>query len=1028
LLSILTYKKKYAGYLKIIFLFLSGFIVPGLYAQYPDIVFTHFDQHNFLTSSRVNCVFQDSKSFFWIATDNGIQRYDCSRWIWLKQEKNEAATLPDNNVLSFLEDCSKRFWVLTASGVCLLNRNNFHFKKVEITGSPASDFFEPQSLVQLNDGHIWLILKRGGIYCYDETKNKFVDGSNVIPDTAHVIYQLVYDAGNAQYWLATDKGIVAYNRISGKFLDAERNPQKLSIFQMPEAKEKIFSIHLTQNGRLWFASFKKHVGYDTQTDKIIFTDTSTNGEYMLGYFTDIEGTTWSYGENIAKMDIGTGKMEFLQKTPGSTYGIDFETASFMTEDKEHNYWFATTNGLFIYNRFFQQFFSHKIKKYSTGEILKSTYQLITGFVEMPDSSIIVLTWGGEGLYYFDKKMNQLPKKFNLGDSSISNWDYRDNWSGITDNENNVWIGCQHGTLLKLYPGSNRIEKFKDTAFNNQSILSCEIDKEGNLWFGTSQQVIVRRDVNTGKFTRVLPPHADGLGVNYINQLYYDGLKYLWAATSTGGLLKINTLSATVEKQYKPQTGNDKSIPSLRIRDIIGVSVNELMMATPVGIVLMNTTTENFRLLNTGDGLPNNNIFLLLNGEKRTVWFAGSSGISKIALDGMKVTNYGLLEGLSNEKFLQVAKLKLRDGRMIFSSSEGFTIFDPAKFLKDRVPTNVTITGIKLFDSYLDVDSIMKDKNEMVLNYRQNFLTIEFSNMSFFQKDKEDYYYKMEGIDNNWIKAGEKQQATYTYLPGGKYRFMVKCKSKAGIESEKSTSFNIYIIPPIWKQWWFYLLCVLVAVSITYLLLRARNKRKIEAERVRSRIARDLHDDMGSTLSTINILSEMAKKKIDTDIPDTKKFIHQISDNSVRMMESMDDIVWNIDPSNESMENVLSRMREFAGNLLEASGINYSFREDKEVGCMNLELGKRHDLFMIFKEAVNNLAKHSGCCNAAIELSVKKNILQLLITDNGKGFKNDGFSEGNGIGNLYKRAAALQGTLSIESQVNLGTKIELKIPV
>jgi len=212
------------------------------------------------------------------------------------------------------------------------------------------------------------------------------------------------------------------------------------------------------------------------------------------------------------------------------------------------------------------------------------------------------------------------------------------------------------------------------------------------------------------------------------------------------------------------------------------------------------------------------------------------------------------------------------------------------------------------------------------------------------------------------------------------------------------------------------------------LLRARNKRKMEAEKVRSRIARDLHDDMGSTLSTINILSEMAKKKIDTDIPNTKKFIHQISDNSVRMMESMDDIVWNIDPSNESMENVLSRMREFAGNLLEASGINYSFREDKEVGCMNLELGKRHDLFMIFKEAVNNLAKHSGCCNAAIELSVKKNILQLLITDNGKGFKNDGFSEGNGIGNLYKRAAALHGTLIIDSQINKGTKIELKIQV
>jgi signal transduction histidine kinase len=186
--------------------------------------------------------------------------------------------------------------------------------------------------------------------------------------------------------------------------------------------------------------------------------------------------------------------------------------------------------------------------------------------------------------------------------------------------------------------------------------------------------------------------------------------------------------------------------------------------------------------------------------------------------------------------------------------------------------------------------------------------------------------------------------------------------------------------------------------------------------------------MGSTLSTINILSEIAKKKIDEDIPAAKKFIHLISDNSNRIMESMDDIVWNIDTTNGSIDHVISRMREFAGNLLEARGIAYSFREDGQMKQLNFELGRRHDFFMIFKEAVNNLAKYSESTAAEIEIAVKKNTLQLLITDNGKGFDPALIKDGNGLINMQRRATALKGILEIKSEIGKGTCIELRIPM
>ena len=583
----------------------------------------------------------------------------------------------------------------------------------------------------------------------------------------------------------------------------------------------------------------------------------------MGYTTDRSGTTWSYGNTIAKMNLATGKMELLEQTPDELYGINFQNGGYLMEDNEGTYWIATTDGVYIYNRFQQQFFSHTIKSYTTGEVLKHIN--VWGFIQLADSSIVALTTRGEGLYYFDKNLNQLPSKFNIARyANAKSWvNIR---CGVRDKNNHLWVGCERGPLLKLYPENGRVEEINDTAFADAGIYSMTQDKEGNLWFGTFKHAIIRRDAVTGKFSKIvsMPEHQEGMDNIYC--LFYDGDKYIWAATSKSGLLKINTQTNTVEKTYVNEPGNNKSIPGSRIYTVTKSSSNELMMSTPLGMVVMDIAKESFRLLNTGDGLPDNNVDAILKGEKDNVWFASDNGISKMKLDGMKITSYGILEGLTNEEFNIGAALKLNDGRMLFGHNEGFTSFNPAAFLKEAVPEDVRITGIRLFDEYLNVDSILNDKRGMVLNYSQNFLTIEFSNMSLLTRYHTLYYYQLEGVDEDWKITNGVPQATYTYLPGGEYTFKVKGVTRNGISSEKTTSFKIKIIPPIWRQWWFYLLAAIIVSALVYFFFRIRYNRKIEAEKVRTRIARDLHDDMGSTLSTINILSEIAKTKIQTDIP------------------------------------------------------------------------------------------------------------------------------------------------------------------
>jgi signal transduction histidine kinase len=190
----------------------------------------------------------------------------------------------------------------------------------------------------------------------------------------------------------------------------------------------------------------------------------------------------------------------------------------------------------------------------------------------------------------------------------------------------------------------------------------------------------------------------------------------------------------------------------------------------------------------------------------------------------------------------------------------------------------------------------------------------------------------------------------------------------------------------------------------------------------------LHDDMGSTLSTINILSSMAKAKIATDTIKTSEYINKISDNSQRMMEAMDDIVWAIKPANDTMQKIVARMREFATSVLEAKEMDLEFTVDETVQDVALDMEQRRDLFLLFKEAVNNVAKYSKCKKAGIALLVKDKKLQLVVADDGVGFDTKKADSGNGLGNMLKRADALRGRVEITSKPGNGTEVKLTVPL
>jgi signal transduction histidine kinase len=258
--------------------------------------------------------------------------------------------------------------------------------------------------------------------------------------------------------------------------------------------------------------------------------------------------------------------------------------------------------------------------------------------------------------------------------------------------------------------------------------------------------------------------------------------------------------------------------------------------------------------------------------------------------------------------------------------------------------------------------------------------------------------------------------------------MVKYRNTDGEESSAPTVIPFIIHPPFYLTWWFLAIAFGLVAWLVYLLHRIRVNKLLTMEKVRVHIARDLHDDMGSTLSSINILSLMSTKAIDKEPAKSKEYLSRISAYSQRMMESMDDIVWSINPLNDGMEKIVARMREVAASNLEPKEVEYRFYIDETVSHLKLDMGKRRDLFLIYKEAINNLAKYADCSKAIIHITAKNKRILMHIEDNGCGFDETLLNDGNGLINMRKRAEDLNGRLTIKSRPGLGTELTLNIPV
>jgi len=393
--------------------------------------------------------------------------------------------------------------------------------------------------------------------------------------------------------------------------------------------------------------------------------------------------------------------------------------------------------------------------------------------------------------------------------------------------------------------------------------------------------------------------------------------------------------------------------------------------------------------------------------------------------------YDISDGLPTDKFGPA--IRGNDGTLYFGSSEGIVAFKPDDLKDNPYAPPVLLTDFSVLNKPVlpnDSTGLLKlpvdETKEIKLSYKQNVWAFSFAALNYVHPEKNKYAYKLEGFDKDWILTdATKRLANYTNLNAGEYTFRVKASNNDGKWNEKDTSVRLIITPPFWQTSWFILVCVFAAGLIVYAIWNSRMQKLRDIHRIRNKIASDLHDDLGATLSSISIMSELVSQQVNGQSPQANSMLEKIGTSSRNMIESVNDMVWAINPKNDNFENIIKRMRTFGSEILSAKDIAFHLDYDKNLLQSKLKMEMRRNFYLIFKEAVNNVAKYSQATNTFVMIWNREDNLKMTIRDDGKGFDIPSARMGNGLVNMHQRATGMKARFNLESTPGKGTTVELE---
>ena len=1032
----------------LVVLLLCSVVSGPVNGQKNPYIFRHITTEDGLADNDVHYIVQDTKGFIWIATKNGLQKYDGYNFTTFHHNPQDSQSISSDNIIALSTDDRNRIWAL--GFLAGFNRfdpvTNRCDRLGESTNSNFKDLFLGNSICRDRQGNMWLVAAKG-IATYDIQAGKLNPIKNIFPKDFHpYIMTAKLDTSTNQLWLAdAAHGVCMYDIGRDIFFWRRNNPDSLPVFNLDC---RPFLLYLDREKNLWIHGFdgflatyniaqrrtKSYYLYEAEEGIVRYSSPQVPRHQPLIYITtmsgDAQGNIWiaagSKGlvQYIPKLD----SFRSIPPATSTTNGLNFNAEIHcIVEDKEGNIWIGTDKGLNIFNPLRQQF--HFFENDPFNPTTKTKNETMA-FTQTSSGDVWVATFGS-GLTSFGAQLD--PKK---------QYTYRPSQKGtIPDPSNLVWalesrgqdsvlLGYQGGWLSIANAASGAFRHFRPKELDSLTIMNMSHDKIGTVWLALASGIAswIPGSQHAIRYRDFYPNN----GVNHATAsvIMAADSGHIWVGTMGLGLQLFDTMAKSFTRIYVPSKYDPHSISGAIVNCIIPLGDTAMAIGTATGgIDLFNLATRQFSSISAADGLPSNYVSALFFSPPHTLWAATGGSLCKIDLPTRHINRFGPQDGIKDLDFSGCQHMvQLKDGRLLVGYTGGFLYFYPDSIRAVGPPADVSITGMRIFEQPLSIDSLLHRSDTIRLSYKQNFITIQFAALNFLEANRTSYYYQLKGVDKDWVGAQDQRLATYTNLQGGAYFFEVKAANSDGLFSKHITRLAIVIEPPFWQTWWFQGLVLLSMVMVLYLLYRYRVNQLLRLQNVRNEISKDLHDDVGATLSSISILSQVAKDRMeDGQREQSSSILTKINSYSQEMVEKMGDIVWAVNARNDSLADVIQRLKNSFMESAATRGIALRIEVNPLLESKTMPMQVRKNIYLIAKEALNNAIKYCAGTEVRVVFGLAGGIMDMTVTDNGQGFDSGLAAKGNGLINMKARALEMKAKLGIHTHPG-GTTVSLRMPI
>jgi ligand-binding sensor domain-containing protein/signal transduction histidine kinase len=919
-----------------------------------------------LPQSSVIALAQTRDGYLWLGTLNGLVRFDGNSFT--RFNVNNTPGLPNNVIVFIFEDSQQTLWVGTeTAGLCAIK--NGVVQKFD-TGGPGGKI---TCAYEDTGGGVWFGTQDGRFLLWKD--GRFDLNPAPVPD-----------------------------------LLAERLLQRAFHLVVPGADG--ISWHL-QNGRVekWRQDrLEKDFGVcpwpATQVTGIIRGRGVAFDAGVMSAIVDREGNlvVGTPNSGLYWLEANGSWRHF---TTGQ--GLSHDTIPALCLDREGNLWAGTDGGGL--NRIKRRYFSSP----------SGSHPWVAQSVAEDAQGGLWVAFNGRGISYL---LTNSVTDYGIGIAS-------NGWTVLVDNRQQVWAGTRGEGLFQFM--SYYFQPVSAAGGIGRQVFALFQSRDGKIWAG-GDKGLGSFDGASWKFYST----ADGLPPNAIRALAEDDKGNLWIGTEGGGLFQLRN-----GRIVSAHALVDDISCLLVDRDVlwIGTSGHGL-------IRYQNNSWSHFAATN---GLATDSIGYLVGDDAGNLWLGSYEGVMRVEKKSLDEFAAGSAKMISCRTFLtlecavgaQPAAIRARDGRLWFPTIHGLISVNPAELRANPNPPPVIIESV-------GVDGVVQTTNLLNLAGNQTVtlqpddeqLEIHFASLNFSASKGSQFgacfKYRLEGRDKNWTDIGGERVAHFQKLPPGRYVFHVKACNEDGVWNDAGATLAVTVAPPFWRKPWFVTLVILAFIGalagIIYSISTAKLKSQLRAarqkeliEKERARIARDLHDQLGANLTQVTLLGELAE--VDRHLPDEIiQHAQQITETARDTTRALDEIVWAVNPSNDTLEGLANYACKYAQDYFALAGV--SFRAELPAVPPTPILPEvRHNIFLAFKEAVNNVVKHAHATEARVKLQLEPGKFVLSVTDNGRGLGDvSGKQLRNGLKNMRKRLADVHGEFEIMPGENGGTVVKLTVPI